>query len=283
MSYDFVLPEIIYRDIVEKALAEDLGSGGDITSGRLIQQEIEISAEIVARQQGVLAGSKVADLAFEIVDSGLFIDRKCFDGQVLSPGTTVMVIVGRASSILTAERTALNFLSHLSGVATATNEMVSAVADTGAKICCTRKTTPGLRSLEKYAVRVGGGVNHRYSLDGGVLIKDNHISICGGVSRVFEEIGDLGPDIAVEIEVDTLDQLREALKCGARSILLDNMDNATLREAVEMCKGQASLEASGNVTLDSVGAIASTGVDYISSGWITHSSPALDFGLDLAT
>ncbi len=283
MSYDFVLPEIIYRDIVEKALAEDLGSGGDITSDRLIQQEIEISAEIVARQQGVLAGSKVADLAFEIVDSGLFIDRKCFDGQVLSPGTTVMVIVGRASSILTAERTALNFLSHLSGVATATNEMVSAVADTGAKICCTRKTTPGLRSLEKYAVRVGGGVNHRYSLDGGVLIKDNHISICGGVSRVFEEIGDLGPDIAVEIEVDTLDQLREALKCGARSILLDNMDNATLREAVEMCKGQASLEASGNVTLDSVGAIASTGVDYISSGWITHSSPALDFGLDLAT
>ncbi len=283
MSYDFVLPEIIYRDIVEKALAEDLGSGGDITSDRLIQQEIEISAEIVARQQGVLAGSKVADLAFEIVDSGLFIDRKCFDGQVLSPGTTVMVIVGRASSILTAERTALNFLSHLSGVATATNEMVSAVADTGAKICCTRKTTPGLRALEKYAVRVGGGVNHRYSLDGGVLIKDNHISICGGVSRVFEEIGDLGPDIAVEIEVDTLDQLREALKCGARSILLDNMDNATLREAVEMCKGQASLEASGNVTLDSVGAIASTGVDYISSGWITHSSPALDFGLDLAT
>ena len=278
-----MLPEIIYRDIVEKALAEDLGSGGDITSGRLIQQEIEISAEIVVRQQGVLAGSKVADLAFEIVDSGLFIDRKCFDGQVLSPGTTVMVIVGRASSILTAERTALNFLSHLSGVATATNEMVSAVADTGAKICCTRKTTPGLRSLEKYAVRVGGGVNHRYSLDGGVLIKDNHISICGGVSRVFEEIGDLGPDIAVEIEVDTLDQLREALKCGARSILLDNMDNATLREAVEMCKGQASLEASGNVTLDSVGAIASTGVDYISSGWITHSSPALDFGLDLAT
>lgn len=283
MSYDFVLPEIIYRDIVEKALAEDLGSGGDITSGRLIQQEIEISAEIVARQRGVLAGSKVADLAFEIVDSGLFIDQKCFDGQVLSPGTTVMVIVGRASSILTAERTALNFLSHLSGVATATNEMVSAVADTGAKICCTRKTTPGLRALEKYAVRVGGGVNHRYSLDGGVLIKDNHISICGGVSRVFEEIGDLGPDIAVEIEVDTLDQLREALKCGARSILLDNMDNATLREAVEMCKGQASLEASGNVTLDSVGAIASTGVDYISSGWITHSSPALDFGLDLAT
>lgn len=278
-----MLPEIIYRDIVEKALAEDLGSGGDITSDRLIQQEIEISAEIVARQQGVLAGSKVADLAFEIVDSGLFIDRKCFDGQVLSPGTTVMVIVGRASSILTAERTALNFLSHLSGVATATNEMVSAVADTGAKICCTRKTTPGLRALEKYAVRVGGGVNHRYSLDGGVLIKDNHISICGGVSRVFEEIGDLGPDIAVEIEVDTLDQLREALKCGARSILLDNMDNATLREAVEMCKGQASLEASGNVTLDSVGAIASTGVDYISSGWITHSSPALDFGLDLAT
>ncbi len=276
------LPEILFRNLVEKSLTEDLGSGGDITSDRLIKQEVEISAGILARQQGVLAGDMVAGLTFDIVDSNLSIDWKVSDGQVLSPGTIVAVIVGAASSILKAERTALNFLGHLSGVATATNEMVVAVAGTNAKICCTRKTTPGLRALEKYAVRVGGGVNHRYGLDGGVLIKDNHIAISGGVSNAFKMIGDIGPDIGVEIEVDTLEQFEEALSCGARSILLDNMDNATLSEAVKTNNGKALLEASGNVTLDSVGAIAATGVDYISSGWITHSSPVLDFGLDLA-
>jgi len=276
------LPEILFRNLVEKSLTEDLGSGGDITSDRLIKQEVEISAGILARQQGVLAGDMVAGLTFDIVDSNLSIDWKVSDGQVLSSGTIVAVIVGAASSILKAERTALNFLGHLSGVATATNEMVVAVAGTNAKICCTRKTTPGLRALEKYAVRVGGGVNHRYGLDGGVLIKDNHIAISGGVSNAFKMIGDIGPDIGVEIEVDTLEQFEEALSCGARSILLDNMDNATLSEAVKTNNGKALLEASGNVTLDSVGAIAATGVDYISSGWITHSSPVLDFGLDLA-
>jgi len=276
------LPEILFRNLVEKSLTEDLGSGGDITSDRLIKQEVEISAGILSRQQGVLAGDMVAGLTFDIVDSNLSIDWKVSDGQVLSPGTIVAVIVGAASSILKAERTALNFLGHLSGVATATNEMVVAVAGTNAKICCTRKTTPGLRALEKYAVRVGGGVNHRYGLDGGVLIKDNHIAISGGVSNAFKMIGDIGPDIGVEIEVDTLEQFEEALSCGARSILLDNMDNAALSEAVKTNNGKALLEASGNVTLDSVGAIAATGVDYISSGWITHSSPVLDFGLDLA-
>ena len=281
MTYVAPLPEVVFLELIRKALAEDLGSGGDITSDRMINQEVDISAKIVARQQGVLAGDKVAALTFDMVDSSLSIDWKIFDGQLVSPDTTVAVVTGTACSILQAERTALNFLSHLSGVASATHEMVTAVAGTGAKICCTRKTTPGLRALEKYAVRVGGGVNHRYSLDGGILIKDNHVAISGGISSAFKKINDIGPDIGVEIEVDTLEQLREALHCGARSILLDNMDNTTLSAAVEINKGKAVLEASGNVTLDSVGAIAATGVDYISSGWITHSSPSLDFGLDL--
>ena len=281
MTYAASLPEVVFLELVRKALAEDLGSGGDITSDRMINQEIDISAKIVARQQGVLAGDKVAALTFDMVDSSLSIDWEIFDGQLVLPDTTVAVVTGTACSILQAERTALNFLSHLSGVASATHEMVATVAGTGAKICCTRKTTPGLRALEKYAVRVGGGVNHRYSLDGGILIKDNHVAISGGISSAFKKINDIGPDIGVEIEVDTLEQLREALHCGARSILLDNMDNTTLSAAVEINKGKAVLEASGNVTLDSVGAIAATGVDYISSGWITHSSPSLDFGLDL--
>jgi nicotinate-nucleotide pyrophosphorylase (carboxylating) len=281
MTYAASLPEVVFLELVRKALAEDLGSGGDITSDRMINQEIDISAKIVARQQGVLAGDKVAALTFDMVDSSLSIDWEIFDGQLVLPDTTVAVVTGTACSILQAERTALNFLSHLSGVASATHEMVATVAGTGAKICCTRKTTPGLRALEKYAVRVGGGVNHRYSLDGGILIKDNHVAISGGISSAFKKINDIGPDIGVQIEVDTLEQLREALHCGARSILLDNMDNTTLSAAVEINKGKAVLEASGNVTLDSVGAIAATGVDYISSGWITHSSPSLDFGLDL--
>jgi nicotinate-nucleotide pyrophosphorylase (carboxylating) len=280
MTYAASLPEVVFLELVRKALAEDLGSGGDITSDRMINQEIDISAKIVARQQGVLAGDKVAALTFDMVDSSLSIDWEIFDGQLVLPDTTVAVVTGTACSILQAERTALNFLSHLSGVASATHEMVATVAGTGAKICCTRKTTPGLRALEKYAVRVGGGVNHRYSLDGGILIKDNHVAISGGISSAFKKINDIGPDIGVQIEVDTLEQLREALHCGARSILLDNMDNTTLSAAVEINKGKAVLEASGNVTLDSVGAIAATGVDYISSGWITHSSPSLDFGLD---
>ena len=281
MTYAASLPEVVFLELVRKALAEDLGSGGDITSDRMINQEIDISAKIVARQQGVLAGDKVAALTFDMVDSSLSIDWEIFDGQLVLPDTTVAVVTGTACSILQAERTALNFLSHLSGVASATHEMVAAVTGTGAKICCTRKTTPGLRALEKYAVRVGGGVNHRYSLDGGILIKDNHVAISGGISSAFKKINDIGPDIGVQIEVDTLEQLREALHCGARSILLDNMDNITLSAAVDINKGKAVLEASGNVTLDSVGAIAATGVDYISSGWITHSSPSLDFGLDL--
>jgi nicotinate-nucleotide pyrophosphorylase (carboxylating) len=280
MTYAASLPEVVFLELVRKALAEDLGSGGDITSDRMINQEIDISAKIVARQQGVLAGDKVAALTFDMVDSSLSIDWEIFDGQLVLPDTTVAVVTGTACSILQAERTALNFLSHLSGVASATHEMVATVAGTGAKICCTRKTTPGLRALEKYAVRVGGGVNHRYSLDGGILIKDNHVAISGGISSAFKKINDIGPDIGVQIEVDSLEQLREALHCGARSILLDNMDNTTLSAAVEINKGKAVLEASGNVTLDSVGAIAATGVDYISSGWITHSSPSLDFGLD---
>ena len=276
------LLEVSFRKIVEKELTEDFGSGGDITSDLLVQSDIEISARIVSRQEGILAGDKVVDCAFEVVDPRLSVEWLISDGQVLSEGAGVASIVGRASSILKAERTALNFLGHLSGVATATRRMVDAVADTKAKICCTRKTTPTLRALEKYAVRVGGGINHRFGLDSGILIKDNHIVISGGITEALSKIGRRGPNTAVEIEVDTLEQLREALDCGVGSILLDNMDNSTLSEAVKICNGRALLEASGNVTIDSVRAIAETGVDYISSGWITHSSPVVDFGLDLA-
>ncbi len=271
----------MFRDLVEKTIAEDFGSGGDITSDCLLNEEDEISTQIVAREPGILAGDSVSILAFRTVDPDLSIDSFVLDGEPVLPGTVVAEIRGVAGSILKAERTALNFLGHLSGVATATERMVAAAAGTKAKICCTRKTTPGLRALEKYAVRVGGGVNHRFGLDGGVLIKDNHIAICGGISATLELMNDIGPDIAVEIEVDTLEQLKEALDHGIHSVLLDNMDNKTLSQAVSINAGQALLEASGNVTLDSIGAIAATGVDYISSGWITHSSPILDFGLDV--
>ena len=275
------LPEVIFRDLVKRTLAEDLGSGGDITSERLINQDLEISAEIVARGPGMLAGDSVAALTFKTVDPNLSIDQHVSDGEVLARGTVVAEIKGLARSILSAERTALNFLGHLSGIATATHRMVTAVVNTKSKICCTRKTTPGLRGLEKYAVRIGGGVNHRFGLDGGILIKDNHIAIAGGITDALELVGDTGPDIGSEIEVDSLDQLKEALEFGAKSILLDNMSNEMLIEAVRINDGQAFLEASGNVTLGSVEGIASTGVDYISSGWITHSAPVLDFGLDV--
>jgi len=266
---------------VKRTLTEDLGAGGDITSERLIDQDLEISAQIVARGPGMIAGDSVAALTFKTVDPNLSIGQHVSDGEVLAKGTVVAEIKGLARSILSAERTALNFLGHLSGIATATHRMVTAVANTKSKICCTRKTTPGLRGLEKYAVRIGGGVNHRFGLDGGLLIKDNHIAIAGGIPNALELVGDTGPDIGLEIEVDSLDQLKEALGLGAKSILLDNMTNEMLIEAVRINDGQAFLEASGNVTLDSVEGIASTGVDYISSGWITHSAPVLDFGLDV--
>ena len=258
-----------------------MGQGGDMTSRAIIPAGVCTRAQIVARSDGVVAGLHPATVAWTLVDPGLVLDVHSHDGSRVCAGEVMAVVEGSARSILSAERTALNFLGHLSGVATATHALVSAVAGTDARICCTRKTTPGLRALEKHAVRLGGGVSHRYGLDGAILIKDNHIAVAGGVRSALEAAREVaGPVTSVEIEVDTLDQLAEALEAHAAVILLDNMPPALLRQAVELTGDRAVLEASGGVTPETVREIAATGVDYISSGWITHSAPALDCGLD---
>ena len=240
------------------------------------------TAEIVAKREGVLAGAQPAALTFELLDPGLEVRFRNADGSRVQAGEVVAVVEGAAQPILAAERTALNFLGHLSGVATATRRLVRAVEGTGAKITCTRKTTPGLRGLEKEAVRAGGGVNHRLALDGAILIKDNHVAASGGVGRALRAArASRGPLTSIEIEVDTLEQLDEALAGGAEAVLLDNMRPSELREAVRRVGGRAKLEASGGITLESVREIAEAGVEFVSSGWITHSAPALDFGLDL--
>jgi nicotinate-nucleotide pyrophosphorylase (carboxylating) len=277
------LPDVLVEGIVRSALAEDLGQAGDITTRAVVAPSARTTAEIVARQQGVLAGAQAATLAFTLVDGGLTVRFDVADGSTVDRGDRVAVVEGTARSILTAERTALNFLGHLSGIATATDRLVQAVQGTDAKICCTRKTTPGLRALEKYAVRAGGGVNHRLALDGAILIKDNHIAVAGGVRQaLLAAQTSAGPLTPIEIEVDTLDQLDEAIVGGASVILLDNMPPSVLLEAAHRVDGRVRLEASGNVTVDTVRDIAETGVDYISSGWITHSAPILDFGLDFS-
>ena len=277
------LPEVLVDAVVRRALAEDLGQAGDVTTRAVISPTAESKAEIVARSDGILAGAHAATRAFTLVDDGLSVRFHFDDGSALARGDVVAVVEGPAGSILTAERTALNFLGHLSGIATATNALVRAAEGTNARICCTRKTTPGLRALEKYAVRAGGGVNHRLTLDGAILIKDNHIAVAGGVRQALAAAqASAGPLTPIEIEVDTFDQLDEAIEGGASVVLLDNMPPSMLSEAVERVDGRVRLEASGNVTIDTVREIALTGVDYISSGWITHSAPILDFGLDVS-
>lgn len=264
-------------------MVEDLGQAGDITSRSVIASNAEARVEIVARSAGVLAGAQASELTFTLVDPDVDVQFRVIDGSGVAEGDVVASVEGSARSILTAERTALNFLGHLSGIATATNDLVQAAEGTVAKICCTRKTTPGLRVLEKAAVRSGGGVNHRLGLDGAIMIKDNHIAVAGGVGPALAAAqASAGPLTSIEIEVDTLDQLDEAVAGGASVILLDNMAPSTLREAVARVAGRARLEASGNVTIQTVRKIAETGVDFISSGWITHSAPILDFGLDFS-
>ena len=270
--------------VVRRALDEDLGSGGDVTSRAVISPDATARAHVVAREEGVLAGVQPASLAFKLVDPTVKLRFEADEGVSIEAGEVVATVEGPTRSILTAERTALNFLGHLSGVATATGTLVAAVAGTDAKICCTRKTTPGLRALEKQAVRAGGGANHRFGLGDAILIKDNHVAQSGGVAAAIGAARrQSGPAIAIEIEVDTLDQLDEALEAGATAVLLDNMALPDLLRAVEMTAGRAVLEASGSVTAETVRAIAETGVDFISSGWITHSAPVLDFGLDFVS
>ncbi len=274
---------LIIEPIVRAALLEDLGRAGDITTDAIVPLDVEVTAVIAARQPGVVAGLDAALLAFELIDPALSVKRIRADGARISRGEVVARINGRARGVLAAERTALNLLSRMSGVATATRALADAIAGTRAKIVCTRKTTPGLRTLEKEAVRLGGGANHRFGLDDAMLIKDNHIALAGGVRAALERARrHAGHLVKIELEVDTLDQLAEALDVGVDAVLLDNMTPEAMRRAVAMVDGRAVTEASGRISLETAPAIAATGVDLISSGWITHSAPILDLGLDIA-
>jgi nicotinate-nucleotide pyrophosphorylase (carboxylating) len=269
---------------VMRALEEDLGRAGDVTSAATIPEATRANALVVARAAGVVSGLPLVETTLRKLDPNATISAHARDGDTVAARTTLMTIEGSARAVLSAERTALNFLGRLSGVASATNAFVQRIAHTKARLCCTRKTTPGLRALEKYAVRCGGGFNHRFGLDDAILIKDNHIAVAGGVKAVLARARAVaGHLVKIEIEVDTLDQLREVLDAGgADAVLLDNMNPATLRQAVAMVGGRLATEASGGVTLQSVAAIAESGVDYISTGWITHSAPTLDVALDIA-
>jgi nicotinate-nucleotide pyrophosphorylase (carboxylating) len=270
-------------DVVARALDEDLGSGPDVTAAATIPATTLGSADAVPRRPGVVAGLPVAAYVFATVSSGrLRVDYGCADGAAVEPGEVLLTVRGPVRDIVTAERTALNLLGHLSGVATATRAWVDAVVGTGTQIRDTRKTTPGLRSLEKYAVRCGGGVNHRMSLSDAALVKDNHVLAAGGVAAAFELVRNAAPDLPIEVEVDDLDQTREAVDAGAQLVLLDNMSDADMRTAVSYARAAGvRTEASGGLTLDRARAVAATGVDYISVGALTHSAPVLDIGLDL--
>ena len=275
------LPDIMIEPLVRQALLEDLGRAGDITTDSIIPRETKWKGALVARQDGVVAGLDLARLAFRLIDPVLRFDVKKADGAKVKPKDVLAVMSGSAASIISAERVALNFLCHLSGIATETRKLVDAIKPHKARICCTRKTTPGLRTVEKYAVRAGGGGNHRFGLDDAVLIKDNHIAVAGGVRQaVTAARANIGHLVKIEVEVDDLDQLGEALTLPIDAVLLDNMDIPTLKKAVAMVKGRVITEASGRVNLTTIAAIAATGVDIISVGWITHSAPILDIGLD---
>jgi len=275
------LPPNIIRKAVEEALAEDLGLSGDVTTHAIIEPEWTATADIVARAPGTLAGLGVAMQAFRHLDPCIKLTPHSEDASQTEPGRSVLTISGNARAILTAERVALNFLGRMSGIASLTAEYVARVAGSGTTIVETRKTTPGLRAFEKYAVRAGGGTNHRFGLFDAVLIKDNHIAIAGGVSAAIEAARrHVGHMLKIEVEVDTLDQLEEALAHEINVVLLDNMTPDQLRQAVKMCGDRVVTEASGGVTLDTASDIAATGVKLISIGALTHSAPNLDFGLD---
>jgi nicotinate-nucleotide pyrophosphorylase (carboxylating) len=275
------LMPIMYEPLVRTALLEDLGRAGDITADAIVPGHARASLMLRARQPGVVAGLDIARCAFSLVDPEIRFGAKLPDGSAVAPGDIIAEIEGPARGLLTGERTALNFLCHLSGVATATASLVSAAQGTQTRIVCTRKTTPGLRALEKYAVRAGGGSNHRFGLDDAMLIKDNHIALAGGIRTAIERAkAYAGHLVKIEVEVDTLAQLEQALALGVDAVLLDNMTTEELRQAVAMTGGSAITEASGRITEATARAIAATGVDLISAGWLTHSSAALDIGLD---
>lgn len=275
------LSPLVIEPLVQMALAEDLGRGGDITTDSTVPAETCARVVIAARENGRIAGMDIAEAAFRMVDKDLKIKRLKPEGSDVAKGDAVLEIEGRARSILTAERVALNFMGHLSGIATLTLKMVRAVGNHKARIAATRKTTPGLRTVEKYAVMVGGGIPHRYGLDDAVMIKDNHIAMAGGIKIAIRNAkARIGHTVKIEVEVDTLDQLKEVLEEGVDIIMLDNMSNEDMTAAVTLVAGRAVIEASGGVTLDRIPSIAATGVDLISTGAITHSAPNFDVGLD---
>ena len=278
------LPRLIIEPLVRAALVEDLGRAGDITTDAIVPAGDQARMAIVARQAGTIAGLDLAALAFELVDPRLAFGAVVGDGAKVKAGDMLALVSGPARGLLTGERVALNFLGRMSGIATATSAVVAAISPHPTRVVCTRKTTPLLRGIEKYAVRAGGGSNHRFGLDDAVLIKDNHIAVAGGVTWAIQRArAAVGHLVKIEVEVDTLAQLEEALAAGAEAVLLDNMSLADLRTAVAMCKGKAVAEASGGINLANAPDIAATGVDIISLGWLTHSVAVLDVGLDDAS
>ncbi|MGH6982877.1 MAG: carboxylating nicotinate-nucleotide diphosphorylase [Stellaceae bacterium] len=275
------LPTIMVEPLVRAALLEDLGRAGDITTDAIVPVDMRATTALVARKAGVVAGLDCAAIAFRLIEPALKIDIARPDGSAVTAGETIATIAGPTRGILTGERVALNFLCHLSGIASAAAAIVQSIKEHRARLVCTRKTMPGLRALQKYAVRVGGGFNHRFGLDDGVLIKDNHVaaagSVAAAVARARAAIGHL---VKIELEVDTLEQLAEALKLKVDAVLLDNMSPDDLRRAVALVGGKLVTEASGRITPETAPAVAATGVDLLSSGWLTHSVTALDIGLD---
>ncbi|MGV6819709.1 MAG: carboxylating nicotinate-nucleotide diphosphorylase [Parvularcula sp.] len=282
-SPTFPLPRLLIEPLIARALEEDFGEAGDLTTLATIPTDRMAEATLNVRRPGTLAGTDMAIMAFQAVDPSIKIGARRDDGSQIAAGEPVLTVSGPARSLLSAERVALNFLGPMSGIATATRALVDAVAGTDAKIACTRKTLPGLRAVQKYAVKCGGGINHRFGLFDALMIKDNHIVAAGGIQKAVSKARDfVGHTAKIEVEVDTLEQLEEALGAGADIVLLDNMTLSALSEAVARGKGKAILEASGNVSLDTVRAIAQTGVDVISSGAITHSAPQVDIGMELS-
>lgn len=277
------LERVLLEPIVIAALAEDLGRRGDVTSQATIPAAKLAQLQIRARQAGVICGMDLARLAFALIDPQIEFTSLVADGERVTADTVLATVRGNARHLLTAERTALNFLTHLSGIATATQHIVDSVATYPAQITCTRKTIPGLRTVQKYAVRCGGGRNHRLGLDDAILIKDNHIAIAGDITTAIKQAQAFaGHLIPIEVEVDTLAQLELALEAGASLVLLDNMPPNILQQAVALCAGRAKTEASGGITPESVQAVAATGVDFIAMGYLTHSTTALDIGLDFS-
>ena len=280
----FAVPHpMIYEDIVRRALLEDIGRGGDLTTDAIVSSEETATASIVARSAGRIAGLEIARMVFRLLDDAVEFEMRKTDGSDVEKGDTLAVVHGPARGMLTGERTALNFLGRLSGIATVTRDVVALIAPYPAHIVCTRKTTPGLRILEKYAIRAGGGSNHRFGLDDAVLIKDNHVVAAGDVGEAIRRVRHhVGHMVKVEVEVDTLEQLKIALKEKIDAVLLDNMSVATLREAVRLVDHRVLTEASGGITPQTAADIAATGVDLMSIGWLTHSAPSLDVALDFS-